>query len=46
MTAAAVLLLFTALAADPLRSRLHVAAALDGMVAIGAGAGLLMELVP
>lgn len=44
MTVAAVLVLFTALAADPLRSRLHVAIALAGLVAIGAG--VLMELVP
>ena len=42
MTAATVLVLFAALAADPLRSRLHVAIALAGMVAIGAG--LLLEL--
>ena len=44
MTAAAVLVLFTALAADPLRSRLHVALALAGLVSIGAG--VLLELVP
>ena len=44
MTAAAVLVLFAALAADPLRSRMHVAIALAGLVAIGAG--LLLEMVP
>lgn len=44
MTAAAVILLFAALAADPLRSRLHVVIALAGLVSIGAG--LLLELVP
>ena len=44
MTAATVLILFAALAADPLRSRMHVAIALAGLVAIGAG--VLLELVP
>ena len=44
MTAAAVLVLFAALAADPLRSRLHVAIALAGLVAIGAG--VLLGMVP
>ena len=44
MTAAAVLLRFTAAAVRPLESRLHVAIALAGLVAIGAG--VLLELVP
>ena len=44
MTVAAVLVLFTAAVVRPLESRLHVAVALAGMLAIGAG--LLMELVP
>ena len=44
MTAVAVLVLFTAAVVRPLESRLHVAVALAGLLAIGAG--LLMELVP